>query len=729
MASVQISLFDRRFLSATEQGQLNRMQELKDLGANVWAKDENGANALHSAAALSGDVGTLTWLLDSCGFQAHIEAPGQFQYTAFLYAAEKGELAALQLLKAHGANVQARTEDGRNALHLAAVSENVKVLTWLLDSCSFQARIEAPELLQRTAFLAAATKGHLAALQLLKDRGANVQARDKYGDNALDLAKASEAPPSSMDAAIQWLRAACHLHETPKGRKQEAPAAAAGEEAPTSSALTPGQYASRLHETSKGRKQEAPAAAAGEDVPASPALTPGQLQALERLESQCTLPLVPEALGLFQGKERQVQVLLEQSDFTLSRQRALSHFAGQPVLDDYYCCMKWLLRDGVLAARMINTGFIAGNQPTVNTVRSGLSMVAKGVKVIGDKIPLVDKVVALLTDVFDAIEAPLKAAFFHRVATLIHPGDDSLSLLDVLAIELTLARESSLLAVAAEQPGQLANWFKKAKTAFSQLRGDWFTSGSARCARADSEKIFKAIANPKTFDRGPISDLEGLLALLAVVLEAPAPLQLQMSSVTPLSPSGPSAGPLRLSAKADAIAADPDEANMQQMAEQLRQLRQQSDEMRQRLTSVPQSVTAQAFNQLLTKVEDLQKHIQPLVPKSARKALGLPAMGGGTQLQISDSAEARARVEAVTVYIQGLTEQVQMLMAMHAENQERLDQLENRGEPSRTQPRQLRVTLFGSQGDVTALKRELAKEQQARKALEARLRALEEAKR
>jgi ankyrin repeat protein len=192
------------FLDAATKGHLAALQLLKARGANVQGKDQGGNNALHLAATFSGNVETLTWLLDDCGFREHIEARGQFQRTAFLGAATKGHLAALQLLKARGANVQARDENSANALHLAALSGKAETLRWLLDDCDFWTHIEAPGQFQRTAFLAAAEQGHLAALRLLKDRGANVQARDEDGFNALDLAKAY-APQSSKDAAIQWL--------------------------------------------------------------------------------------------------------------------------------------------------------------------------------------------------------------------------------------------------------------------------------------------------------------------------------------------------------------------------------------------------------------------------------------------------------------------------------------------------------------------------------------------
>lgn len=106
--------------------------------------------------------------------------------TPFLYAARGGQLATLQYLAARGADVTASDKDGRNALHYSARRGHPDVARWLL-SCGLpvsQADVHALTPLHQ------ATLGKsYPMIKVLLENGADVNAKDANGCNALKLAQ------------------------------------------------------------------------------------------------------------------------------------------------------------------------------------------------------------------------------------------------------------------------------------------------------------------------------------------------------------------------------------------------------------------------------------------------------------------------------------------------------------------------------------------------------------
>lgn len=108
--------------------------------------------------------------------------------TILHYACGNGNLELAKLLRKWGANINATDKYRDNALHLACLwSESEDMITWLLDECKIGLEIKG--FAQRTPFLCAAYGGHLEIAKLLRQRGANINAKDAFGRNALDLVK------------------------------------------------------------------------------------------------------------------------------------------------------------------------------------------------------------------------------------------------------------------------------------------------------------------------------------------------------------------------------------------------------------------------------------------------------------------------------------------------------------------------------------------------------------
>ena len=102
------------FLKAAEQGKLSELKQLKALGVDVTASfGEENHNALHRAALFSDDVLTLRWLIEEA--KLPVNATTSQGRTAFLLAGKKkGRLEILKLLKAQGADVTVKDNDGKD---------------------------------------------------------------------------------------------------------------------------------------------------------------------------------------------------------------------------------------------------------------------------------------------------------------------------------------------------------------------------------------------------------------------------------------------------------------------------------------------------------------------------------------------------------------------------------------------------------------------------------------
>ena len=204
------------FLCAMVKGKLGIAKLLRQRGANVNAEDKNGFNALHLACLFSGNVEMVTWLLDVC--KIDLKTKGWAEKTPFLCAAGKGKLGIAKLLRQRGANIKAEDKRGYNALHFACLfSNSVAMVTWLLDICKIGIETKTNE--ERTSFLFAAQGGQLEIAKLLKKRGANIHAKNEYGNNALHFA----CLWSKSVAMVKWLLDECKIDLEAKGYEQNTP--------------------------------------------------------------------------------------------------------------------------------------------------------------------------------------------------------------------------------------------------------------------------------------------------------------------------------------------------------------------------------------------------------------------------------------------------------------------------------------------------------------------------
>ncbi|XP_041518853.1 2-5A-dependent ribonuclease-like [Microtus oregoni] len=177
-------------IKAAEEGNVDRIQQLLDRGADVnVCEDIGGWTPLHNAAQL-GRVDIADVLLRH-GADPHRRKKNGA--TPFIIAGTHGDVRLLQRFLSEGADVNECDINGFTAFMEAAEYGKVEALRFLFDKgADVNLRRETTEDKRRlkkggaTALMSAAEKGHTEALSvLLNDMGAEVDARDNMGRNAL----------------------------------------------------------------------------------------------------------------------------------------------------------------------------------------------------------------------------------------------------------------------------------------------------------------------------------------------------------------------------------------------------------------------------------------------------------------------------------------------------------------------------------------------------------------
>jgi hypothetical protein len=135
------------------------------------------------AVAKKGDVKKLQVLLEK---GEPIEAKGQWGHTPLMCAVANDQVEAALFLISHHADVNHKTKDATNCMQLATMLGNVRILTALIEA---GANIDERADRGATPVMWAANRGHLDALRLLIQRGADVNALDTLSHTALMYAQ------------------------------------------------------------------------------------------------------------------------------------------------------------------------------------------------------------------------------------------------------------------------------------------------------------------------------------------------------------------------------------------------------------------------------------------------------------------------------------------------------------------------------------------------------------
>ena len=184
---VDVNHCNRKGLTAVHfaawKGNVDVLKLLKDSGANIHVQTVNGGNSIMLASKGTGDCETVKWLIEQDIDVNHCDEEG---FTAVHYAAQKGNLDLLKLIKASGANIHAQTKNGFSSIMSASRGTGDSgTVKWLIEQ---DIDVNHCDKKGFTAVHNAAQKGNLDVLKLLKASGANIHAQTMSGDNSIMLA-------------------------------------------------------------------------------------------------------------------------------------------------------------------------------------------------------------------------------------------------------------------------------------------------------------------------------------------------------------------------------------------------------------------------------------------------------------------------------------------------------------------------------------------------------------
>ena len=173
---------DLRLIDAVKRRDPKAFDKLLSQGADINASAPDGATALAWAAFL--DLPGMADKLLAAG--AKVNTSGDYGETPLTLALANGNAALSEKLLKAGADWKATRWNGETPLMIAAGTGSVEEVRMLLD-CGADINGAEPKSLQN-ALMWAASEGHSGVVDLLIQRGANVNAASKSGFTALVFA-------------------------------------------------------------------------------------------------------------------------------------------------------------------------------------------------------------------------------------------------------------------------------------------------------------------------------------------------------------------------------------------------------------------------------------------------------------------------------------------------------------------------------------------------------------
>jgi len=168
---------DPALFQAIRNNDLSLIQHQLRHGADVNSAGFRNTTPLMYASAF-GTVEAMKVLVNA---GADIDVKNTFDATALMWGA--GNLAKVRLLVDKGANVNAKSKQGRTPLIIAASHNGAEAILRLL--IAKRADPKMTDASGNTALIAAAQANDVASIKLLLDKGADVNARNSSGETAL----------------------------------------------------------------------------------------------------------------------------------------------------------------------------------------------------------------------------------------------------------------------------------------------------------------------------------------------------------------------------------------------------------------------------------------------------------------------------------------------------------------------------------------------------------------
>ncbi|MDR1310475.1 MAG: ankyrin repeat domain-containing protein [Burkholderiaceae bacterium] len=169
------------FLGAVEVDYVDKVSRMLKEGVNPNTAEDGSGNTGLIVALFEGSMRSFQVILENPFTDINHRARNG--NTALMVAVFKSNMPAIQALLARNAVVN---QPGWTALHYAAATGNEEIMRILLDK---KAQVDATAPNGTTPLMMAARSGHIRAVKLLLDHGADVRLKNEWHMSAIDFAR------------------------------------------------------------------------------------------------------------------------------------------------------------------------------------------------------------------------------------------------------------------------------------------------------------------------------------------------------------------------------------------------------------------------------------------------------------------------------------------------------------------------------------------------------------
>ena len=166
-----------------KNGSYELIKVVADMGADINLKTNEGKNCLHIAADW-GHFNLCKTLISKHKFD--VKLPDHDGWTALHYFAKNGSYELVKLAVDKGADINLKTTEGKNCLHIAADWDNFNLCKTLISEHNFDVQLLDHN--EWTAFHYFAKSGSCELVKLVADMGADINLKTIEGKNCLHIA-------------------------------------------------------------------------------------------------------------------------------------------------------------------------------------------------------------------------------------------------------------------------------------------------------------------------------------------------------------------------------------------------------------------------------------------------------------------------------------------------------------------------------------------------------------
>ena len=180
-------------MHAANKGRMKCTKILLEAGADISLCDNYGNNTIMWATTCNNHDISCVSLLKQAGavFTAQdLNAMNSFDDTPLMYASHNGDIKSMKVLMELGADVEGKKQNGHSAL-LSAAHNKLRDPGCVRELLEAGANVNACDNYGSNALMVAASDGHNKIIQVLLDAGTDVNAVDIDGKSALSLASLS----------------------------------------------------------------------------------------------------------------------------------------------------------------------------------------------------------------------------------------------------------------------------------------------------------------------------------------------------------------------------------------------------------------------------------------------------------------------------------------------------------------------------------------------------------